>query len=75
MLKQRALVEPDPFQQILFLMVMRYERNTLSLLYYGYLVWHVISLLLIFTIASQKATYNDFPDEMASLNCLNASIC
>jgi len=60
MLQQSALVEPDPFQQIWFLVVMRYERDLFSLPYYGYSVCHVISALLNLMTTSQKGAYNDF---------------
>jgi hypothetical protein len=54
MLQQSALVEPDPFQQIWFLVIMRYKRDLFPLPYYGYLVWHAISLLLTLTTASRE---------------------
>jgi hypothetical protein len=63
MLQQSALVEPDPFQQIWFLVIMRYERDLFSLPYYGYLVWHAIFALLTLRSASQKGAYIDFPNK------------
>jgi hypothetical protein len=47
MLQQSALVEPDPFQQIWFLVVMRYERDLFSLPYQGCFVCHNLSAPLL----------------------------